>query len=154
MLFLPGTTALYLFLLMHSSISSNFPSPKTFEEVQFFNTNNYHKGIDWWVLVQTHTPYHLIFAFKSPWCETLNSVASLQTVKCLAALNDTLSSSTISSKWSFEGCNRHLLAIWFPKITHECITLLAAQLAVSWTSFQQRTTTSTSFQAHFLCTIL
>ncbi|KAK7929652.1 hypothetical protein WMY93_006047 [Mugilogobius chulae] len=41
-----GTTALYLFLLMHSSISSNFPSPKTYEEVQFFNTNNYHKGID------------------------------------------------------------------------------------------------------------
>lgn len=45
--FLPGTTALYLFLLMHPSISSNFPSPKTYEEVQFFNTNNYHKGIDW-----------------------------------------------------------------------------------------------------------
>ncbi|XP_017264253.1 bifunctional heparan sulfate N-deacetylase/N-sulfotransferase 4 [Kryptolebias marmoratus] len=44
-----GTTALYLFLLMHPSISSNFPSPKTFEEVQFFNTNNYHKGIDWYM---------------------------------------------------------------------------------------------------------
>ncbi|MED6242648.1 Bifunctional heparan sulfate N-deacetylase/N-sulfotransferase 3, partial [Ataeniobius toweri] len=44
-----GTTALYLFLVMHPSISSNFPSPKTFEEVQFFNTNNYHKGIDWYM---------------------------------------------------------------------------------------------------------
>ncbi|TSO98569.1 Bifunctional heparan sulfate N-deacetylase/N-sulfotransferase 4 [Bagarius yarrelli] len=41
-----GTTALYLFLLMHPSISSSFPSTKTFEEVQFFNSNNYHKGID------------------------------------------------------------------------------------------------------------
>ncbi|KAL4640369.1 bifunctional heparan sulfate N-deacetylase/N-sulfotransferase 4-like [Arapaima gigas] len=44
-----GTTALYLFLIMHPSISSNFPSLKTFEEVQFFNTNNYHKGIDWYM---------------------------------------------------------------------------------------------------------
>uniref|UniRef100_A0A671X287 [heparan sulfate]-glucosamine N-sulfotransferase n=1 Tax=Sparus aurata TaxID=8175 RepID=A0A671X287_SPAAU len=44
-----GTTALYLFLLMHPSISSNFPSPKTYEEVQFFNTYNYHKGIDWYM---------------------------------------------------------------------------------------------------------
>ncbi|XP_028452737.1 bifunctional heparan sulfate N-deacetylase/N-sulfotransferase 4 isoform X3 [Perca flavescens] len=44
-----GTTALYLFLLMHPSISSNFPSQKTYEEVQFFNTNNYHKGIDWYM---------------------------------------------------------------------------------------------------------
>ena len=53
--FLPGTTALYLFLLMHPSISSNFPSPKTYEEVQFFNTHNYHKGIDWWVNTGTRT---------------------------------------------------------------------------------------------------
>ncbi|XP_064193581.1 bifunctional heparan sulfate N-deacetylase/N-sulfotransferase 4 [Anguilla rostrata] len=44
-----GTTALYLFLIMHPSISSNFPSLKTFEEVQFFNSNNYHKGIDWYM---------------------------------------------------------------------------------------------------------
>uniref|UniRef100_A0A669QGM7 [heparan sulfate]-glucosamine N-sulfotransferase n=1 Tax=Phasianus colchicus TaxID=9054 RepID=A0A669QGM7_PHACC len=44
-----GTTALYLFLLMHPSITSNLPSPKTFEEVQFFNGNNYHKGIDWYM---------------------------------------------------------------------------------------------------------
>lgn len=42
-----GTTALYLFLIMHPSIISNSPSPKTFEEVQFFNRNNYHRGIDW-----------------------------------------------------------------------------------------------------------
>uniref|UniRef100_H3A5G8 [heparan sulfate]-glucosamine N-sulfotransferase n=2 Tax=Latimeria chalumnae TaxID=7897 RepID=H3A5G8_LATCH len=44
-----GTTALYLFLLMHPSIICNLPSPKTFEEVQFFNGNNYHKGIDWYM---------------------------------------------------------------------------------------------------------
>lgn len=42
-----GTTALYLFLAMHPSILSNSPSPKTLEEVQFFNRNNYHRGIDW-----------------------------------------------------------------------------------------------------------
>ncbi|MBN3301586.1 NDST4 sulfotransferase, partial [Amia calva] len=44
-----GTTALYLFLIMHPSITSNFPSLRTFEEVQFFNGNNYHKGIDWYM---------------------------------------------------------------------------------------------------------
>ncbi|KAL7981800.1 hypothetical protein Chor_000857 [Crotalus horridus] len=44
-----GTTALYLFLIMHPSIISNSPSPKTFEEVQFFNRNNYHRGIDWYM---------------------------------------------------------------------------------------------------------
>ncbi|MBN3317754.1 NDST4 sulfotransferase, partial [Atractosteus spatula] len=44
-----GTTALYLFLIMHPSITSSFPSLKTFEEVQFFNGNNYHKGIDWYM---------------------------------------------------------------------------------------------------------
>ncbi|XP_031415841.1 bifunctional heparan sulfate N-deacetylase/N-sulfotransferase 4 [Clupea harengus] len=44
-----GTTALYLFLIMHPSITSNFPSAKTFEEVQFFNTHNYHKGVDWYM---------------------------------------------------------------------------------------------------------
>ncbi|KFP07014.1 bifunctional heparan sulfate N-deacetylase/N-sulfotransferase 4 [Calypte anna] len=44
-----GTTALYLFLLMHPSIISNLRSPKTFEEVQFFNGNNYHKGVDWYM---------------------------------------------------------------------------------------------------------
>ncbi|KAM8764081.1 bifunctional heparan sulfate N-deacetylase/N-sulfotransferase 3 [Rhynchonycteris naso] len=44
-----GTTALYLYLAMHPSILSNSPSPKTFEEVQFFNRNNYHRGIDWYM---------------------------------------------------------------------------------------------------------
>ncbi|KAE8630595.1 hypothetical protein XENTR_v10000886 [Xenopus tropicalis] len=44
-----GTTALYLFLLMHPNIISNFANPKTFEEVQFFSGNNYHKGIDWYM---------------------------------------------------------------------------------------------------------
>ncbi|XP_062992434.1 bifunctional heparan sulfate N-deacetylase/N-sulfotransferase 4 [Elgaria multicarinata webbii] len=53
-----GTTALYLFLLMHPSIISNLPSPKTFEEVQFFNGNNYHKGIDWYMDFFP-TPYNI-----------------------------------------------------------------------------------------------
>ncbi|XP_063316115.1 bifunctional heparan sulfate N-deacetylase/N-sulfotransferase 3-like [Pelobates fuscus] len=44
-----GTTALYLFLVMHPSIISNSPNPKTFEEMQFFNGNNYQKGVDWYM---------------------------------------------------------------------------------------------------------
>ncbi|XP_075705859.1 bifunctional heparan sulfate N-deacetylase/N-sulfotransferase 3-like [Rhinoderma darwinii] len=44
-----GTTALYLFLVMHPAITSNSPNPKTFEEMQFFNGNNYHKGLDWYM---------------------------------------------------------------------------------------------------------
>ncbi|XP_050817484.1 bifunctional heparan sulfate N-deacetylase/N-sulfotransferase 1 isoform X3 [Gopherus flavomarginatus] len=44
-----GTTALYLFLGMHPDLSSNYPSSETFEEIQFFNGNNYHKGIDWYM---------------------------------------------------------------------------------------------------------
>lgn len=44
---LAGTTALYLFLGMHPDLSSNYPSSETFEEIQFFNGHNYHKGIDW-----------------------------------------------------------------------------------------------------------
>lgn len=44
---LVGTTALYLFLGMHPDLSSNYPSSETFEEIQFFNGHNYHKGIDW-----------------------------------------------------------------------------------------------------------
>ena len=43
-----GTTALYTFLSMHPAVMSNTDSPTTFEEVQFFNGNNYYKGIDWW----------------------------------------------------------------------------------------------------------
>ncbi|KAK6170363.1 hypothetical protein SNE40_018773 [Patella caerulea] len=44
-----GTTALYTFLGMHPAIESNFNSPDTFEEVQFFNGNNYYHGIDWYM---------------------------------------------------------------------------------------------------------
>ncbi|XP_042234271.1 bifunctional heparan sulfate N-deacetylase/N-sulfotransferase-like isoform X2 [Homarus americanus] len=44
-----GTTALYTFLAMHSAIVANYPSPETFEEVQFFNGKNYYKGIDWYM---------------------------------------------------------------------------------------------------------
>lgn len=44
-----GTTALYTFLLMHPSISSNLPSADTFEEIQFFNAANYYNGLDWYM---------------------------------------------------------------------------------------------------------
>ncbi|XP_013102846.2 bifunctional heparan sulfate N-deacetylase/N-sulfotransferase [Stomoxys calcitrans] len=44
-----GTTALYTFLSMHSSIASNIPSPDTYEEIQFFNGNNYYRGLDWYM---------------------------------------------------------------------------------------------------------
>lgn len=44
-----GTTALYTFLLMHPSIASNLPSSDTFEEIQFFNANNYYNGLDWYM---------------------------------------------------------------------------------------------------------
>jgi len=44
-----GTTALYTFLSMHGSIASNIASPETFEEVQFFNGNNYYRGLDWYM---------------------------------------------------------------------------------------------------------
>ncbi|XP_048459447.1 bifunctional heparan sulfate N-deacetylase/N-sulfotransferase 1b [Rhincodon typus] len=44
-----GTTALYLFLTMHPDVTSNSPNPDSFEELQFFNGPNYHKGIDWYM---------------------------------------------------------------------------------------------------------
>ena len=45
-----GTTALYKFLQVHPSIESNFQSPTTFEELQFFSNNkNYEMGIDWYM---------------------------------------------------------------------------------------------------------
>ncbi|XP_037879699.1 bifunctional heparan sulfate N-deacetylase/N-sulfotransferase [Glossina fuscipes] len=44
-----GTTALYTFLSMHSSIASNVPSPDSFEEIQFFNGKNYYRGLDWYM---------------------------------------------------------------------------------------------------------
>ncbi|XP_022242816.1 bifunctional heparan sulfate N-deacetylase/N-sulfotransferase-like isoform X2 [Limulus polyphemus] len=44
-----GTTALYTFLTMHPAIVSNYPSPETYEEVQFFNGKNYYKGLDWYM---------------------------------------------------------------------------------------------------------
>ncbi|XP_071510608.1 bifunctional heparan sulfate N-deacetylase/N-sulfotransferase 1-like [Diadema antillarum] len=44
-----GTTALHAFLLMHKKIVSNRPSEKTYEEVQFFNGQNYYNGLDWYL---------------------------------------------------------------------------------------------------------
>jgi heparan sulfate N-deacetylase/N-sulfotransferase NDST2 len=34
---------------MHPTIVSNYPSPETFEEIQFFNGKNYYKGLDWYM---------------------------------------------------------------------------------------------------------
>lgn len=34
---------------MHPSVASNSPSPETFEEIQFFNGNNYYRGLDWYM---------------------------------------------------------------------------------------------------------
>lgn len=42
-----GTMALYTFLGIHPAITSSYRSPVTYEEVQFFNGDNYYKGLDW-----------------------------------------------------------------------------------------------------------
>ncbi|XP_031435041.1 bifunctional heparan sulfate N-deacetylase/N-sulfotransferase 2 [Clupea harengus] len=44
-----GTTALHSFLTLHPAITGSFPSPVTYEEIQFFNGDNYHNGIDWYM---------------------------------------------------------------------------------------------------------
>uniref|UniRef100_H2V9M2 [heparan sulfate]-glucosamine N-sulfotransferase n=1 Tax=Takifugu rubripes TaxID=31033 RepID=H2V9M2_TAKRU len=44
-----GTTALHSFLSLHPAITSSFPSPSTFEEIQFFSGPNYDNGIDWYM---------------------------------------------------------------------------------------------------------
>ena len=45
-----GTTALHSFLQLHPAVRANYPSKKTFEEVQFFsNTENYLQGVDWYM---------------------------------------------------------------------------------------------------------
>lgn len=44
-----GTTALYTFLGMHPNVISNLPNTETFEEIQFFNKNNYYRGLDWYM---------------------------------------------------------------------------------------------------------
>lgn len=65
-----GTTALYLFLGMHSDLTSNYPSKETFEEIQFFNGRNYHKGIDWYVLIfwtEMFLPYFQFCWLQSLW---------------------------------------------------------------------------------------
>lgn len=44
-----GTTALAMFLQkLHPNISTNLPIPNSFEELQFFSSPNYVKGIDWY----------------------------------------------------------------------------------------------------------
>lgn len=40
---------MYTFLSIHPAIASNLPSPDTFEEIQFFNANNYYRGLDWYM---------------------------------------------------------------------------------------------------------
>ncbi|KAF2355048.1 Heparan sulfate-N-deacetylase [Trinorchestia longiramus] len=44
-----GTTALHTFLGLHPSLRHNLPSPTTFEEVQFFSSHNYDRGLDWYL---------------------------------------------------------------------------------------------------------
>lgn len=44
-----GTTALYTFLNMHPNVVSSSPNTDTFEEIQFFNKNNYYHGLDWYM---------------------------------------------------------------------------------------------------------
>ncbi|XP_037073073.1 LOW QUALITY PROTEIN: bifunctional heparan sulfate N-deacetylase/N-sulfotransferase 2-like [Pollicipes pollicipes] len=44
-----GSTALFTFLGLHPTLLASRPSPDTFEEVQFFNGNNYLNGIDWYL---------------------------------------------------------------------------------------------------------
>ncbi|XP_072940975.1 bifunctional heparan sulfate N-deacetylase/N-sulfotransferase isoform X1 [Epargyreus clarus] len=44
-----GSTALYTFLAMHPALVPNLPSAATYEELQFFNNNNYLKGLDWYL---------------------------------------------------------------------------------------------------------
>ncbi|XP_043198896.1 bifunctional heparan sulfate N-deacetylase/N-sulfotransferase-like [Amphibalanus amphitrite] len=44
-----GSTALLSFLSLHPTLRASLPSPQTFEEVQFFNGDNYLRGIDWYL---------------------------------------------------------------------------------------------------------
>uniref|UniRef100_A0A8C9ZWW2 [heparan sulfate]-glucosamine N-sulfotransferase n=1 Tax=Sander lucioperca TaxID=283035 RepID=A0A8C9ZWW2_SANLU len=44
-----GTTALHSFLSLHPAVTSSFPSPTTFEEIQFFSGASYDNGIDWYM---------------------------------------------------------------------------------------------------------
>lgn len=60
-----GTTALYTFLSLHPAIASNLPSPDTFEEIQFFNANNYYRGLDWWVFTKKKKKIFLQFLWLS-----------------------------------------------------------------------------------------
>ncbi|XP_059162378.1 bifunctional heparan sulfate N-deacetylase/N-sulfotransferase 3-like [Physella acuta] len=48
-----GTTALLRFLEVHPLMKTSTPDPEHFEEIQFFGSNNYLKGIDWY---QEHFP--------------------------------------------------------------------------------------------------
>ncbi|KAF6039937.1 NDST4 [Bugula neritina] len=43
-----GSTALYTFLKLHPNVSANLDSPTSYEELQFFGSPNYNKGIDWY----------------------------------------------------------------------------------------------------------
>ncbi|KAJ8000437.1 hypothetical protein DPEC_G00180120 [Dallia pectoralis] len=43
-----GTTSLHILLFMHPSLSG-IRNSSPHREVQFFNTNNYHKGVDWYM---------------------------------------------------------------------------------------------------------
>ncbi|XP_067935741.1 bifunctional heparan sulfate N-deacetylase/N-sulfotransferase 4-like [Watersipora subatra] len=44
-----GSTALYTFLKLHPDIAANRDSPTSYEELQFFGSPNYNKGLDWYM---------------------------------------------------------------------------------------------------------
>lgn len=70
-----GTTALYTFLSIHPAISSNLPSPDTFEEIQFFNGKNYYKGLDWLVFKWfIYTKYNRFIKSNSRCLDELNLI--------------------------------------------------------------------------------
>ena len=46
-----GTTALLSFLKLHPQLQANYPTPLSYEEIQFFSNDNlYNQGIEWFVI--------------------------------------------------------------------------------------------------------
>jgi len=115
-----GTTALYTFLAMHPSILSNRLSETTFEEVQFFNSNdNYVRGLDWYL---DHFP--------------------------AAVLNGSLLFEKSAAYFNSEPAPSRVSAL-LPRVKLICILLHPAQRAYSWyqhmRSHNDRTALSHSF---------
>lgn len=116
-----GTTALYTFLSMHPSLASNLPSPETYEETQFFNGNNYYRGLDWYMSF-----FPLIN--NTTMSNSVNSAISLS------------SSSTASTKYFFEKSATYFDGDLVPRRAHTLlpnaklvvILVSPAKRAYSW----------------------